>query len=360
MKKAGVPGKILITVPELKRPGGVAALYNILQLDTQPDIDYFEIHGSIPGKLLRPLDMLITYMKFCWKLRKYGVMHSNPSLTTKSFYRDAMFVRLARLLGKKVVVYWHGWDDNFEQKIKTGSLAGRVFRMSYAKADLSVVLGSVFSKKLQELGQQNKVVVESNAASDAFIKDALPVRSIAPGKTLNLLFLARVEKEKGIYVAIETVQHLSKLFPVKLVVAGDGGELGQVKQYIAEKQITNVELLGRVGGEQKHKVLREADMLIFPTWHKEGMPIVVIEGMLYGLPVITRPVGGVPDWLADGQNGLLIQGVDHYEFVGAVASMVNDQELYSRISRNNLDKANALFTPGAVTKRLMDYYSQLN
>ena len=352
--------RILITVPQLNRPGGVAALYNILKLNNQPQIDYFEVHGNIPGKILRPIDLLITYIKFCWKIRHYDVVHSNPSLTTKSFYRDAVFLRLARLFNKKAVVYWHGWDDAFESKIKKSWWAGNIFKFTYAKANLSIVLGNVFYKKLQELGQHSKVVVESNAASDAFITKKLCAKDIRDHKVVQLLFLARVEKEKGIYVAIDAVQQLANLFPVQLTVAGEGSELENVRQYLADHHITNVNILGKIAGAEKHQVLSQADMLVFPTWHKEGMPIVVIEGMMYGLPVITRPVGGVPDWLANHQNGLLVSGTDYHDFADAIASLVNDSSLYHTMSKNNLLKANKLFTPGAVTQRMMKYYAELN
>lgn len=351
--------RILITVPQLNRPDGVAALYNILNLHEQPQIDYFEVHGSIPGKIFRPLNLFITSIQFCWKIRQYDVVHSNPALTTRSFYRNAVFVRLALLFNKKVVVYWHGWDDVFESRINESRLAGKVFEFSYAKANLSIVLGTVFFKKLQELGQHSKVV-DSNAGADAFITRPLHAKNIRNHKVVNLLFLARMEIKRGIYTAIDAVQQLARLFPVQLTVACEGSELENVRQYLAEHHITNVIILDNIAGAQKHRVLSQADMLVFPTWHKKGMPIVVIEGMLYGQPIITRPTGGVPHWLADHQNGLLVADTDDHDFANAEYSIIQNSKLYHSMSQNNLLKLNDLFMPDAFTQRLMKYYAELN
>ena len=316
--------RILITVPNLKRPGGVSALYNIVRLDNEPNIDYFEVHGDTKnGKISRVLELVNLYLRFCRKITAYNIVHVNPSLSSKSFIRDAIFALLASAFGKKVVVYWHGWDDRFEDKIKATSWLRILHKMSYRKANLSLVLGSVFKSKLASLGVSNQIFVESNAASDEFIAaDPVTPRHIEDEGLVNCLFLARVETEKGIYIAIDAVSKLSATNNIKLTIGGDGSALEAVKAYVREKNIGNVVFTGYIDGLQKHQALKEATLFLFPTYHKEGMPISVIEAMLYGLPVLTTKVGGIPDWVENRQNGFLLDSWSADDFANAIKELL--------------------------------------
>lgn len=354
--------KVLITVPELSRPGGVTALYNILELDQSPNIDYYVLHSGnkAVGKINRLLELVYTYIKFIKRIRQYQILHTNPSLSPKSYYRDALFVWLSLKLGKKVLVYWHGWDDNFAAKIPYSWFLKTIFNKTYAKANISIVLGTVFKTKLLELGIKNgqNIFIESNAASDKFISKNGVEKKRADNEVV-FLFLARIEREKGIYIAVDTINELAKNTNVKLIIAGDGSELPQVKKYVQDKKINNVVFTGYVGGLEKHEALAQSDIFIFPTYHKEGMPISVIEAMLYGLPVITTTVGGIPDWLIDNENGFLIEKADCEEFVKKAEMLLNDRNRLVEISSKNREKANLLFTPAQVKKRIYSYYQTI-
>lgn len=350
--------KVLITVPELSRPGGVSGLYNILQLNKEENVSYFEIHGfAASNKVFRFFDLIFIYITFILKLPHYNIVHSNPSLSPKSYYRDGFFILLSLLFRKKVVVSWHGWDDKFAQQIFKNKILKKIFRLSYQKGDYHIVLGLVFKKKLEALGVVSKILIESNAASDTFLNGEI-AKEISRDKVTNILFLSRIEKYKGIYIAIDAVSRLPKSTPVTLIVAGDGAELPKVREYVINNHIECVRFVGYVEGEKKHEVLKSGDLLLFPTY-SEGMPIVILEAMLYGMPVITRPVGGIPDWVTNNENGLLIESLDSEEFAEAIKKLLLNSDLYNQINKNNIVKAAKYFTPKAVNERILGYYSMV-
>jgi len=358
---AGNKVKVIITVPQLSRPGGVSALYNIARLDNIDGIDYFQIHG-FGGKnpLTRIFDLIYIYLKFAFQVVKYDVVESNPSLASKSFFRDAIFIYISLLFNKKVIVYWHGWNDDYEEKInKTGSLK-KIFLASYGQAHLNIVLGSVFKSKLIAMGVTSKIIVESNTATDEFIatEHVLP-KKIEDGKLISCLFLARIEVEKGIYIAIDAIRLLSKDLKIKLVVGGDGSALSDVKKYVAEHKIENIEFAGYVNGKAKHALLASADLFIFPTYHKEGMPINLIEAMLYGLPLISTSVGGIPDWVEDGKNGFLLNSLEPKDYAETIKKLLENKTLYYSISKNNVEKADKFFKPHAFNQRMLSYYQSI-
>lgn len=351
--------KVLITVPDLSRPGGVSSLYNILKLDALENISYFQIHGiKLKQSWARAIDLVVVFIKFLFALPGYKIVHVNPSFTSKSFLRDALFVFLARLFRRKVLVYWHGWDSDYAAKVKKSSLL-KLFNATYAKAEISIVLGSVFAAELKDLGCQGEIFIESNAASDSFLSAPVSPKTIDHAKSVCFLFIARLEYTKGVYIAIDVISKLAEKFNVKLLIAGSGPELEKVQALIAGRGITNIDAVGYVGGAKKHDAFVTADALLLPTFHNEGMPISIIEAMLYGLPVISRSVGGIPDWVTEGENGYLIESKQPDDFVQVINLLLNSPAKFTAMSAVNIKKAKA-FTPAAVTGRLQNYYTQLS
>ncbi|MEO8254341.1 MAG: hypothetical protein ABI554_08110, partial [Flavobacterium sp.] len=106
--------KVLITVPDLKKIGGVTALFNILKMEQHfENVSLFILNSTLPTILRIPLK----YIDFIIKLKGIDVVHLNPSLNKKSFLRDAGFAWLTMLFSRKLIVYWHGWEEEYEEKI---------------------------------------------------------------------------------------------------------------------------------------------------------------------------------------------------------------------------------------------------
>ena len=137
-------------------PGGVAALFNILKMEQYyPNVSILILHNQLPTFLRIPLK----YFQFIFKLYKTDIVHLNPSLTKKSFYRDAIFAWLTLLFSKKLVVYWHGWQNDFEEEIKNNRILMFVAKRTFLKSNMSIVLGRIFENKLRLLGYKNLIII---------------------------------------------------------------------------------------------------------------------------------------------------------------------------------------------------------
>ncbi|MDP4129489.1 MAG: glycosyltransferase [Bacteroidota bacterium] len=350
---------VLIVYPGRGLSGGVTELYNIAGLESD-HIRYFSLAGALRGKL-NLLDTLLMYFRFTGCVRKYDLIHINPSLMKKSFFRDGLLVIISRLFHKKVLVYWHGWIDDIEHKTKNNFVYSWLFKASFKKADASVVLGSVFREKLGAMGYRNPVYLETNCADDRFLKnESSEAWSGSLHKPIALLFLSRMEKTKGVYIAIEALRILNESSPdrYELLIAGDGIEFANVKEYLELNSIPDVKLLGRVDGPKKHEILKITDILIFPTYYDEGMPLVILESMTYGIPVITRPVGGIPDVVQDKKNGFISESRDPQVFAGLISDLCKEPETYKLIYNMNKESARA-FSPESFRERMKGIYNSL-
>ena len=186
----------------------------------------------------------------------------------------------------------------------------------------------------------NKIIIETNAAENKFIDKEIN-RDISKKENINLLFLSRIEEKKGIYIAIELLRILNgEENKFKLYIAGNGSLESEIKT-VAENS-DDIIWVGYVDNVKKHELLLESDIMILPSY-SEGMPLTLLEAIMYGLPIISRPVGGIADVVVDNINGLLISSLDAKDFAFAISKIVQP-DVYSKISKDNLRKSE-MYTP---------------
>jgi glycosyltransferase involved in cell wall biosynthesis len=349
--------KIIITVPRLDLPGGVSSLYNILKMDQYASIQYFSVNSRFRGAIGSLIGLPIRYLIFFFKALNTSLIHLNPSLDAKSYYRDMLFCMIGRATRCKIVVYWHGWQIDFGRKLMQGSVSRFLFNHSFGKADTTIVLGKIFKSELEAMGYKNEILIGTNAADDIYLSGPPKPRDKADSPC-GILFISRIEKEKGIYEVLQTAKILNTRSPdkFKFYIAGTGIELEKAKTFASDLQLTNMEFTGQTDGLEKHNLFLKSSILFFPTYYPEGLPIVILEAMIYGLPVITRPVGGIPDIIENGVHGFLTESLDPTLFAERIEQLFTDSHLYSETSSNNIKFATEYILPDKVRTWLQNVY----
>ena len=155
-------------------------------------------------------------------------------------------------------------------------------------------------------------------------------RGTPGGRTLG--FLGRLEAVKNplflldLLAALEGGDH-------RLVVIGDGPLMGALRARAAALALTDrVELLGSLPRAAALERLAALDVLVVPSlW--EGMPLAPLEAMAIGVPVVAHRVGGLPEIIADGRTGLLIDGLDPAGYARAVGRLTDGSALARRDRR---------------------------
>jgi glycosyltransferase involved in cell wall biosynthesis len=120
-----------------------------------------------------------------------------------------------------------------------------------------------------------------------------------------------VGKAKGSFDLLEAAREVrSRGVDASFDLVGDeltSGEYEQLRKRVDESGLNgHVRLHAAAYGSDKIAFLRKADVFVYPSYH-EGMPIAVLEAMACGLPVVATRVGGLPDLVTDGANGLLVE-----------------------------------------------------
>ena len=280
------------------------------------------------GRSARPLLSVLPLAGCCLRLallragRRVDLAHVNMS-GRGSTARKAAVVAVCRLVRLPVVLHLHasGFDEFYTA---LPAAARRVIRRVFHSAATVVVLGTGWRDFVcDHLGvPAEQVTVLPNAVPGA--PDGA-VRSRPAGEPLRVLFLGRLGARKGV------PELLAALADPRLAgqdwratVAGDG-DVGRYRREAARRGLADrAELPGWVDEHRAHRLLSEAHVLVLPS-HAEGLPLSVLEAFAAGVPVISTPVGGIPEAVTDGVNGLLVPPGRPDRLAAAVSALLADE-----------------------------------
>lgn len=350
--------RVIITVPNLSLPGGVTELYNSLNLTRFNRIKYLEINYSNKSNTIFSLFFIV--LKFSWTIENFDVVHLNPSFDKRSFVRDGLFALIARARGKHILVYWHGWQDEFYLGVFKKWHWRLFYRLTFSGTDHQIVLANSFLLKIRKLGYDGLLTLESNAV-DVQQDVKIDTRKNFLAVPFKILYISRIVEGKGWDLAIQTMKIVSEVNScnIELLLCGDGPCLADAKKLAKSLNVANVKFLGYVTGVEKEKVIASCDLCFFPTCYPEGMPMSILESTVAGLPIITRNEGGIKDHLKHGVNGYILDSKDPRDFAKLILELYEDDELYNKMRQANLELGAEKFTKDKFIERLFSYYDDL-
>lgn len=147
----------------------------------------------------------------------------------------------------------------------------------------------------------------------------------------GLIYFGRLSAEKGLKVLLAAMKSLPDLH---LKIVGEGPQKNQLREYIAEHQLSNVSLVGYKSGEELHDLISQARLVIVPSIWYENNPIAVLEAMALAKPVLGAEIGGISELLQDGQTGLLFPANDSQALVARINNVYQQVNLLQQIGNN--------------------------
>jgi glycosyltransferase involved in cell wall biosynthesis len=254
-----------------------------------------------------------------------------------SFLKHSLCVVFARAIRCRVVLHPHCSYG----RLYAGSPLWRwycnwVFRL----ADGVVVLSREWFA-LRECLPDVRIHYLPNAIDIRPYQDIASRRSRTGAHPVRLLYLGHLGEVKGTDDLLEAFRVLDAgPSPVDLDLVGDflikedEARLATTVRDVAGPGKT-ARLVPPVSGERKLSCFERADIFVFPS-HYEGMPMAVLEAMAAGLPIVATAVGGIPELVMDGVNGILVRPRAPQDLAGAIEKLLNDVPLRSRLGGRNL------------------------
>ncbi|WP_345710882.1 glycosyltransferase, partial [Kineococcus glutinatus] len=186
--------------------------------------------------------------------------------------------------------------------------------------------------------------------------DASAERAQRPTGPLRVLFVGRLVPEKGPALLLDAVAELRRrrgAAAVELRVVGGGPLEDGLRRQVRAGGLGNaVSLLGPLANEELPPQYRWADVFCLPSF-AEGVPVVLMEAMATGLPVVTTAIAGVPELVRDGENGLLVPPGRVDALVDALLALADDPRTRHRLGAAGRGRVVGEFDPALNADRLV-------
>lgn len=345
--------KILITAPRLNNGGVNVFVKSILPFFEGISVFYRGRKADKPSLIRGTIDGFLMPFRFLYSVivERPDKIIVNTSLGNSTLVRDGLLVFLSKILKKKVLLIIHG----FEPSALKHTL---LLRCGYFKADAIIVLASAFKELIIESGYKRPVYTQYNPVDKECFEYIERREKRDFTKTNKILFLARIEKAKGIYEAIDAFKIISsKHNNVEFSIVGDGSELDNVRRYIEDNKVDKIQVLGFKEKEDKYAILVENDFFFFSSY-KEGLPICVLEAMAAGQLVLTRPVGGLVDLYGECPFGEMVDSLEPSDFADAYEKYARNIELTESIRKRNQAYAQN-FRPSKIVDKIQNILKTL-
>lgn len=338
--------RILLCGPSRDSVSGVATHLNQLfasDLARAYALSHFQVgsegrNEGTTGKLLRlatsPVFLLLRILR-----ERPDILHLNTSMDPKAYWRDLVYLLVARLARLRVVYQVHGGalPDEF---FGDSPVLRALLRWSLNLPDAIVLLASVELVAYREFGAGRALRVIPNAVDlDEYADNRPAIRYAGP---VRLGYIGRLADNKGVMETIRALSILRQagLENLRLRIAGSGPFEQSLREAVEDLGLElSVDFIGPVFGAEKVRFWHETDLFVFPTYHREGQPYAVLEALASGTPVVATRVGGIGDVIENGVQGILLEGHSSDAVAGAIRELVADPGRLRRMHVAALDRA---------------------
>ncbi|HXK40330.1 MAG TPA: glycosyltransferase family 4 protein, partial [Candidatus Paceibacterota bacterium] len=283
--------------------------------------------------------------------RQAALVHAHVA-AHGSFWRKATFLTLARIFRVPTILHLHAsqFRDFFEKDC--GRFQRRVIRHVLEHASTVIVLSKRLQAYIGTIAPRAKIVTIHNFV-DISRFETETKRVPVERSSSTLLFLGDIGPRKGIYDLIRAMPEIVKSIPQARLVAGGKGDIKVALQLARELGVDDHVLLpGYVSGPDKYRLLAEAAIYVLPSYN-EGVPISILEAMSVGLPIVTTPVGGIPDVIRDGEEGFLVTPGSVDELARRIIQLLSNEDLRKGMGESAWRRLRTEYSPevslGALT-----------
>ena len=359
----GMPEATTRSGPNACEPPFVAAL-RTLEVDVVEETYVYGDNLEAKG----PIERVGRVGRAAWRLRKrmrtehFDVLHLNTSFDTKTVLRDAFTLAVLGRPSVPVFLKLHGSDPS---TLTSGPRPVRMIARHVLRRAAAIgVLSSEEKTNFAAAGiPAEKLHIVRNAVSTPAVlpsrEEFLASRELPAGTPL-LLFISRLVPTKGLLDVVRACGILRDSGRSSvLCCVGDGPARAEAEHEAARLRLDGgVRFFGYVPESEASAFYQHCDALVFPTFHDEGLPIVLLNALVAGLPIVTTRTRAAVDYLTEPDTCLWVHPHDPAEVAARVEELLEDDGLRATMSVRAREQARD-FDPANVARAYLELYQLL-
>ncbi len=332
-------------------------------INRQYDGDYINLGTSIAineiGK--HPVRKINLYLKIVGAVLKklttsnFEIVYIGITAKGIGFYKDFIIALIAKFSGGTLLLHFHNKGVATNQNRFIDDLLYRVL-FRHAKV---MLLSPLLYEDIKKYVKPVDVFYCPNGIPESYANKNI---KLSKNTTVNLLFFSNLIESKGVYELLEACSYLQqKQIPFSCTFAGGEGDITasnfskRVKQLNLEN---HVQYIGKQYGEEKKNVFEKADIFVLPSYN-DCFPLVLIEAMKYGLPIVSTYEGGIPDLVDEGITGYLVRQQDSINLAKQIELMIINSELRAKMGTAAKAKFDKEYTLEKFENRFVDILNKV-
>lgn len=176
--------------------------------------------------------------------------------------------------------------------------------------------------------------------------------TVADGECVT--FVGRLKEQKGVGILVRAMAGVDE----QLLIVGDGPRMDDLRELAAASGV-DAEFVGEVPPEDVSAYLKRSKLLVLPAIAGEGLPNAVLEGMAHGLPVVATAMAGIPDVVADGERGFVVDPGDEEQLRDRIATLCADDSLRQTYGDNAREYVRETHSWETLVNELTDVYADV-
>lgn len=288
-----------------------------------------EVGGFQWRKILHLLKVIFGILQVRF-FKNTGILYYPPAGPKwVPFLRDCAILISTRWLFAKTVFHFHANGiSKFHDALSP--FWKWVYRLAYHKPDLCICLSQATRADAIQM-RSLKIEIVPNGIPDLSLQDAQPLQASLPHP--RILFLSNISLEKGAGTLIEALGLLKERGCACACTIGgpfaSEDEEDQIRSLARERNLENdIDWAGPLNPDQKAAQYRRSDIFCFPThYHAEGQPLVLLEAMMFSLPIVATDWRGIPDMIENGKNGFLVPIRNPNSLAQILEKLIKEPEL---------------------------------
>jgi glycosyltransferase involved in cell wall biosynthesis len=324
---------------------------------------HFATLANIGIPSINKLSKMIFYLFHIFndlRLFKPDLIYFTLSPTGLAFYRDSIYVGLIRLFRVPIVFHLHGKGI----KEKARHPFNKILYFFVFKNAKIILLSKLLKTDLEGvIDKKKQLFYLPNGIKDDEISHHFRQLQKPPSKTPVILFLSNIDKTKGVFIFLEALSYLIKRnFEIEALLVG--GIVASVPEKMLHQKINdynltnNVTYLGPKFGKEKEEILSNSDIFVFPTY-KDAFPLVILEAMRAGLPILSTKEGAIPEIVDDGKTGLLVEKKNARDLADKIELLLKDDKLRSKMGKESQLKFLEKYSSDIFEKNLNNIFKKI-